>query len=256
MMSRSEKVQHNAQLSSDMTIPQHIAIIMDGNGRWAEARHRPRLFGHKAGVDSVRDIVETAREIGVRYLTLYAFSTENWKRPDGEVSGLMSLLKTYLRAELNTMRTNNIRLQCLGQKKRLPADVGAILEQTIEETQNCTGMTLNLALSYGGRAELIRGIRELAKKCMNGEISPDEIDEQSLDDALYTAGQPDPDLLIRTGGECRLSNFLLWQASYAELYFTEVKWPDFRKKQLIEAIVHFNERQRRYGKTGAQLQVE
>ncbi len=256
MMSRREQMQPYAELSADMSIPRHIAVIMDGNGRWAEARNRPRLFGHKAGVDSVRDIVETARELGVGHLTLYAFSTENWKRPDGEVTGLMSLLKTYLRAELNNMRTNNIRLHCLGQRDRLPEDVRNILQETMEDTRECSGMYLNLALNYGGRAELIHAIKALALQCVDGKMNPEDIDEQAVADALYTAGQPDPDLLIRTGGECRLSNFLLWQASYAELYFTEVKWPDFRKAQLVEAIVHFNERQRRFGKTGAQLRTE
>ncbi|PIE58006.1 MAG: isoprenyl transferase [Desulfobulbus propionicus] len=239
-----------------MTVPQHIAIIMDGNGRWAEAHNRPRLYGHKAGVASVREVVETARELGVGYMTLYAFSTENWKRPDKEVSGLMFLLKNYLHAELKNMVTNDIRLHCIGQRQRLPEDVRSALEQTIERTRSCTGMTLTLALSYGGRAELVRGVQSLARACANGEISAQDIDAKAIDKVLYTVGQPDPDLLIRTGGEYRLSNFLLWQASYAELYFTETMWPEFRKEQLLEAIVVFNHRQRRFGKTGAQLQAE
>ena len=237
-------------------IPTHVAIIMDGNGRWAEERKKPRLFGHKAGVDSVRAVVETAREIGVRYLTLYAFSTENWQRPPVEVSGLMKLLQTYLEAELRTMLKNDIRLFCLGQRERLPSDVRGVLESVMEETADCQGMTLNLALSYGGRKEMMRAVRQLAKKCADGELDSQLLSEDMLGNHLYTAGQPDPDLLIRTGGEHRLSNFLLWQASYAELYFTDTKWPDFRKDQLLEAVAVYGSRQRRFGKTGAQLHGE
>jgi len=235
-------------------VPAHIAIIMDGNGRWAEERHLPRLAGHKAGVDSVRAVVECAREIGVRHLTLYAFSTENWQRPAAEVTGLMGLLRTYLEVELRTMLKNDIRLFCLGQKERLPADVRRVLDAVMEETRACQAMTLNLALSYGGRNEMIRAVRAMVDECLNGTHSPDEIDEELLALHLDTAGQPDPDLLIRTGGEHRLSNFLLWQVSYAELYFTEIKWPDFRKGQLLEAVAEYGRRQRRFGKTGAQVE--
>nr|WP_277677324.1 isoprenyl transferase [Desulfobulbus propionicus] len=237
-------------------IPRHVAIIMDGNGRWAEERHRPRLYGHKAGVESVRAVVETARSIGLEVLTLYAFSTENWNRPSTEVNGLMGLLKSYLQAELRTMLSNDIRLHCLGQQDRLPSDVRAILQQTIDETRCCQGMILNLALSYGGRSEIVGAARELARQCQQGRLDWQDISESTLGEYLFTAGQSDPDLLIRTGGEHRLSNFLLWQASYAELYFTEVKWPDFRKEQFLEAIQTFQHRQRRFGKTGAQLQAE
>lgn len=226
---------------------------MDGNGRWAEQRHRPRLFGHKAGVDTVREIVETARNAGVQFLTLYAFSTENWSRPATEVSGLMGLLKNYLLAELRTMLRNDIRLGCLGRRDRLPEDVRAVLQQTIEETRSCTGMVLNLALNYGGRSEMVDAVRQIARQCQAGELAWDSITEDTLTQHLYTAGQPDPDLLIRTGGENRLSNFLLWQASYAELYFTEIKWPDFRKPQFLAALQEYAHRQRRFGKTGAQL---
>jgi undecaprenyl diphosphate synthase len=236
-----------------MPVPRHVAIIMDGNGRWAEERHRPRLFGHKAGVDSVREIVETAREIGVEVLTLYAFSTENWNRPSGEVSGLMGLLKNYLQSELRTMVRNDIRLLCLGQQDRLPADVRAILQQTINDTRACRSMTLNLALSYGGRSELVQAFQKIAKQCQDGVLDWRTLSETTISDHLFTAGQPDPDLLIRTGGEHRLSNFLLWQASYAELYFTETRWPDFKKAQFLEAINIFNHRQRRFGKVGVQL---
>lgn len=229
---------------------------MDGNGRWAEERHRPRLFGHKAGVDAVRDVVETARALGVKVLTLYAFSTENWNRPEGEVRGLMGLLKNYLLAELRTMLRNDIRLRCLGNQQRLPEDVRTVLQQTIGETSACAAMTLNLALNYGGRSELVDAVRRIAQHCQDGTAEWQSIDETTIHQHLFTAGQPDPDLLIRTGGEHRLSNFLLWQASYAELYFTDIKWPDFRKDQFIAAIDDFSRRQRRFGKTGAQLKSE
>lgn len=244
---------HSRPSQDGIPLPVHVAIIMDGNGRWAEERHRPRLFGHKAGVDSVRAVVEAARETGIKHLTLYAFSTENWKRPSVEVSGLMGLLKTYLKAELDNMLQNDIRLGCIGQLEKLPRDVGKILQDVIEKTSQCSGMRLNLALSYGGRSEIIHAVRKLTKDCVHGLLKPEDICEQHLSDALYTSGQPDPDLLIRTGGERRLSNFLLWQASYAELYFTDVKWPDFDKQQFQQAIEYFIGRQRRFGKTGAQL---
>jgi undecaprenyl diphosphate synthase len=244
------------ELQNNIFIPRHVAIIMDGNGRWAEERKRPRLFGHKAGVDSVREVVETARTLGVAFLTLYAFSTENWSRPSSEVAGLMRLLKSFLQSELRTMLKNDVRLCCLGQQDRLPTDVQAILQQTIAETRLCRGMTLNLALSYGGRSELVHAMRNLAKKCQEGTLEWQNISEAAISDQLFTAGQPDPDLLIRTGGENRLSNFLLWQACYTELYFTEVKWPDFKREQFLEAINIFNCRQRRFGKTGAQMKTE
>jgi len=234
-------------------VPTHVAIIMDGNGRWAEERNKPRLAGHKAGVDSVRAVVETARNIGVRHLTLYAFSTENWQRPPTEVTGLMTLLRTYLESELRTMLKNDIRLFCLGQRERLPVDVRRVLGTVMEETADCSGMTLNLALSYGGRNEMMRAVRQLAKQCVDGELDYRSLSEDMLTNLLDTSGQPDPDLLIRTGGEHRLSNFLLWQASYAELYFTEIMWPDFRKDQLLEAIAAYGRKQRRFGKIGAQL---
>jgi undecaprenyl diphosphate synthase len=234
-------------------VPVHVAIVMDGNGRWAEERKRPRLFGHKAGVKSVRTVVETAREIGVRHLTLYAFSTENWKRPSMEVKGLMALLKSYLQAERETMLKNDIRLCCLGQQERLPADVRKTLDEVIGATAGCSAMTLNLALSYGSRNEIMQAVRALAGKCVAGELAVADLDEDLLSDQLYTRGQPDPDLFIRTSGEHRLSNFLLWQSSYAELYFTELKWPDFGRDQFLEAVADFGRRKRRFGKTGAQL---
>lgn len=234
-------------------VPVHVAIVMDGNGRWAEERKRPRLFGHKAGVASVRAVVEAAREIGVRHLTLYAFSTENWKRPKIEVKGLMALLKSYLQSEVETMLKNDIRLCCLGQQERLPTEVRETLTAVINATAGCSAMTLNLALSYGGRNEIMQAVSALAEKCVAGELSVSDLDEALLSDHLYTRGQPDPDLFIRTSGEHRLSNFLLWQSSYAELYFTDLKWPDFGRDQFLEAVADYGRRQRRFGKTGAQL---
>ncbi|MCI5114405.1 MAG: isoprenyl transferase [Candidatus Electrothrix sp. AW1] len=235
-------------------LPQHVAIIMDGNGRWAEQRRRPRLFGHKAGADSVREAVETAREVGIRHLTLYAFSTENWQRPGLEVKGLMNLLKNYLRSELDTMRKNGIRLECFGQKDRLPDDVRKMLNRVIIETKDFSKLHLNLCLSYGSRAEMIRAVQEIGRQCKAGELKPEDIDDQLFSNHLYSTGQPDPDLLIRTSGEQRLSNFLLWQLSYAELYFTDIKWPDFRRDQFIAALEEYAGRQRRFGKTGAQTE--
>ena len=226
---------------------------MDGNGRWADERHRPRLFGHKAGVASVREVVETAREIGVEVLTLYAFSTENWNRPATEVNGLMSLLKSYLQSELQTMVRNDIRLRCLGEQDRLPEDVRAVLMQTVADTRFCQGMVLNLALSYGGRSELVCAVREMARQCREGLLDWSTLSEADISDHLFTADQPDPDLLIRTGGEYRLSNFLLWQSAYTELYFTEIRWPDFRKQQFLDAVHTFHLRQRRFGRTGVQV---
>jgi undecaprenyl diphosphate synthase len=243
-------------LEKNVSLPTHVAIIMDGNGRWAEERKRPRLFGHKAGVDSVREIIETARSLGIRYLTLYAFSTENWNRPANEVSGLMGLLQRYLQSELKIMLENDIRLRCLGEPDRLPVEVRTTLMQTIHDTRACSGMTLNLALNYGGRSELIRAMQVMAKECCLGDLACEDITETTISDRLFTTGQPDPDLLIRTGGERRLSNFLLWQLSYAELYFTDVKWPDFRKEQFFRALETYQSRQRRFGRIAVQLLAE
>jgi len=252
----SHRIMGDTLISDTSPIPVHIAIVMDGNGRWAEERHQPRLFGHKAGVRSVRTAVETAREIGVQHLTLYAFSTENWKRPPVEVKGLMSLLDSYLKSELKTMLKNDIRLRCLGQQDKLPPGVQKTLARGIEATAHCISMTLNLALSYGSRNEIIAAVRTLSDKCLAGELTPADLDEEVLSKHLYTAGQPDPDLFIRTGGEQRLSNFLLWQVSYAELYFTDTKWPDFGRNELLEAVADYGSRQRRFGKTGSQLRQE
>ncbi|MFH1019344.1 MAG: isoprenyl transferase [Pseudomonadota bacterium] len=235
-------------------LPRHIAIIMDGNGRWAEQQGKPRIMGHRAGVESVQDIVRTARELGIGVLTLYAFSTENWKRPPLEVQALMGLLKSFLESELATMVRNNVSLRCLGQKDRIPPEVRKVMERVIQETAGNSGLILNLALSYGGRSEITQAVQAIAKKCVDGTLTPEEIDQGVLEQHLYTAGLPDPDLMIRTGGETRLSNFLLWQASYAELYFTEILWPDFRKQDLLTAILDFQKRQRRFGTTGEQAE--
>ena len=234
-------------------IPHHVAIIMDGNGRWAQQRHQPRLFGHKAGVDSVREVVEAARKIGVEILTLYAFSSENWKRPANEVSGLMSFLKSYVQAELAKMLQNNIRFTCIGELERLPLEVREVLGHAKIATAHNNGLVLNLALSYGSRSELTRAMRKIAAACVTGDLKPEEINEDVISRYLDTAGMADPDLLIRTGGEARLSNFLLWQASYSEIYFTDMMWPDFRKDAFHQAIADFQTRERRFGKISSQL---
>jgi undecaprenyl diphosphate synthase len=240
-------------------IPRHVAIIMDGNGRWARQRLLPRIIGHRAGTKTVKKIVTAAKEIGIAVLTLYAFSTENWKRPALEVQGLMKLLKSFLQAERANMLQNNIILRSIGRTEGLPADVREILEAVARETEENgagkEGLILNLALNYGGRAEIVDAARALAEKCLQGEISPDQITEELFAMHLDTAGLPDPDMIIRTGGEFRLSNFLLWQASYAELYVTEIMWPEFTKENLLQMIGEFQGRERRFGKTGEQVRV-
>ena len=235
------------------SIPRHVAIVMDGNGRWAQKRRKPRLYGHKVGADSVREIVEASREIGVGYLTLYAFSSENWNRPKQEVTGLMNILKTYLVSELARMEKNGIRLNCIGDVTKLPQGVRQTLNDSIRRTADNDKLVLNLALSYGARDEICEAVKAIVAKCGSSALRPEDIDHQCIADHLYTAGQPDPDLLIRTGGERRLSNFLLWQASYAEIYFTRTKWPDFRRDAYFQALSDFQQRERRYGRTGAQV---
>jgi undecaprenyl diphosphate synthase len=224
-------------------LPQHIAVIMDGNGRWAAQRHLPRVEGHRAGIDSVRDIVESSARLGIKVLTLYAFSVENWKRPVMEVSTLMSLLKRYLRLELNTLLSNNIRFAVIGREDELSPDVRGELKMAEEKTARNTGMLFNIALNYGGRAEIV----EAARRAISSGIAAADLDEQHFGNLLYTAGQPDPDLLIRTSGEMRVSNFLLWQIAYAEIWVTDTLWPDFRKQHLLEAILAYQKRDRRYG---------
>ncbi|MBU4262759.1 MAG: isoprenyl transferase [Proteobacteria bacterium] len=226
---------------------------MDGNGRWAQSRGLMRLMGHKAGVKTVQLIVKAAREIGISALTLYAFSSENWKRPATEVSGLMSLLKSYLESELTFMQENNIRLHTIGRKENLPREIRETLSASIANTAANTGLVLNLALSYGSRDEIVGAARKMAKLCVAGKLSPEDITEASFSGHLFTAGLPDPDLIIRTGGEFRLSNFLLWQASYSEIFITETHWPDFTREDFIAAITTFQKRQRRFGRTGDQV---
>jgi undecaprenyl diphosphate synthase len=224
-------------------LPAHIAIIMDGNGRWAAQRHLPRVEGHRAGIDSVRDVVETSARLGIDVLTLYAFSIENWKRPRAEISTLMTLLKRYLRLELSTLLKNNIRFQVIGRKDELSPDVLRELDVGIAKTGANTGMLFNIALNYGGRAEIV----DAARLAMASGLAPEELDERRFGEFLYTAGQPDPDLLIRTSGEMRVSNFLLWQIAYSEIWVTETLWPDFRRRHLLEAVVAYQKRDRRYG---------
>src|SRR5687768_8554805 len=224
-------------------LPRHVAIIMDGNGRWAGERHLPRVEGHRAGVDSVRDTVEGSARLGIQVLTLYAFSVENWKRPAAEVSTLMMLLKRYLRSELNTLLGNDIRFKVIGRMEDLARDVQRELRDAEEKTASNAGMQFNIALNYGGRAEIV----EAAKRLMASGVNADDLDEQRFAGFLYTAGQPDPDLLIRTSGEMRVSNFLLWQIAYAEIYVTETLWPDFRRRHLLDAVLAYQKRERRYG---------
>ena len=235
-------------------IPAHVAIIMDGNGRWAQQRGLPRPMGHKVGVESVQAVVRAARQLNLQVLTLYAFSTENWQRPPLEVKALMGLLKSFLLSELETMVANNVSLRCLGQKERFPVEVRETLDKVIAATADNDGLILNLALNYGSRVEIINAVRAVAGKCATGELAVEDISEEIFAAHLYTGGMPDPDLLIRTGGESRLSNFLLWQASYSEIYFVDTLWPDFREEGLVEAIRVYQGRQRRFGKTGDQVQ--
>ncbi len=236
-------------------LPRHVAIVMDGNGRWAEKRNKPRLYGHKVGAASVSKVVEIAGEIGVEVLTLYAFSSENWNRPEGEVRGLMTILKSYLKSELSRMLNNDIRLTCIGNLEKLPESVREILLNSIEKTKHNRRLTLNLALSYGSRDEITYAVKSIVEKCSAGLIDAQDISNQTIADHLYTSGLTDPDLLIRTGGEQRLSNFLLWQASYSEIVFTNVMWPDFREEAFLDTIREYQIRERRFGKTGAQIKT-
>lgn len=224
-------------------LPAHIAIIMDGNGRWAAQRHLPRVQGHRAGIDSVRDVVETSARLGIEVLTLYAFSVENWKRPQAEVNTLMMLLKRYIRSEIGLLNKNNIRFRAVGRIEDLSTDVQAELDLGIQKTAANTGMLFNIALNYGGRTEIV----DAARRAMASGLAPAELDERRFGEFLYTAGQPDPDLLIRTSGEMRVSNFLLWQIAYAEIWVTDTLWPDFRRRDLLEAVLAYQKRDRRYG---------
>ncbi|MCO6490381.1 MAG: isoprenyl transferase [Phaeodactylibacter sp.] len=234
-------------------LPRHIAIIMDGNGRWAKQHGKPRVFGHRNGVTAVRETTEAAAELGVEYLTLYAFSTENWNRPKLEVSALMRLLVETLHKEINTLNKNDIRLQAIGDISKLPPSTYKALLEGIENTKDNKRMTLVLALNYSAKWEIMEASRRLARQVQAGTLNPEDIDEETFAGALNTSGMPDPELLIRTSGETRLSNFLLWQIAYAELYFTPLFWPDFRKEHLFSAIIDFQKRERRFGKISEQV---
>jgi len=233
-------------------LPRHLAIIMDGNGRWAKERNLSRIEGHRAGAESVRVIVRSCRKIGIPVLTLYAFSKENWQRPSREIQALWRLLSKYLKSELEEMMENSIRLNAIGDIQELPKSVHRLLVDTMEKTGANRDMILNLALSYSGRSEIVRAAQKLAATCMAQKLQPAEIDELIFANNLYTADMPDPDLLIRTSGEQRISNFLLWQMAYTELYVSPVYWPDFREPELMEALADYQRRERRFGKTGEQ----
>ncbi|MBM4311398.1 MAG: isoprenyl transferase [Deltaproteobacteria bacterium] len=236
-------------------LPRHIAVIMDGNGRWAKNRSMPRIHGHQVGMDSVRAVISTCARVGVEYLSLYAFSVQNWLRPETEVRALMLLLKTFIQKEIDNLHRANIRVTTMGEIDRLPRDAYSLAQKGLEKTRNNTGMVLNIAWSYGGREEIVRAAQEIALKAVRGELDPAAIDEQCFARHLYTADMPDPDLLIRTSGEMRISNFLLWQIAYTEMYVTDVLWPDFREEETLRAIAEYQTRKRRFGRTDEQLSV-
>lgn len=234
-------------------LPSHVAIIMDGNGRWAKGKGKLRVFGHHNGVLSVRDVVEGAGEVGVKYLTLYTFSAENWNRPSFEVTAIMELLVSTIHKEIKKLMQNNVRLNAIGDLQQLPAKCYKELQWAINETANNTGLVLTLALSYGSRREMMQAAQQIAEKVKAGELQPEDITEEVFAQNLYTHNLPDPELLIRTSGEYRISNYLLWQIAYAELYFTQKLWPDFRREDLYEAILDYQKRERRFGMTSEQV---
>ncbi len=234
-------------------LPSHVAIIMDGNGRWAKKRGNSRMFGHKHGVTAVREATETAAELGIKFLTLYAFSTENWSRPKTEVDALMSLLVTTISSETSTLMKNNVRLNAIGNTNSLPKGVQAKLDDCIQKTSSNTGLTLTLALSYSARWEIIEAFKSVAKEVKDNQLAIDDINVDVISNHMATAGMPDPELMIRTSGEHRISNFLLWQLAYSELYFCDILWPDFRRDDLYRALLDFQGRERRFGKTGDQI---
>ncbi len=240
------------KLNSD-NIPQHVAIIMDGNGRWAKQRGQERLFGHAMGVESVREALKAATECGVKYLTLYAFSTENWNRPQSEVDGLMTILVDTITKEIASLHKNNVIVKTIGDLNGLPGECGLELQKATEVTTNNTGVTLILALNYSARTEMISTIKSIASQYKNGEIIDSDFNSELVDRNLYTAGTPDPELLIRTSGELRISNFLLWQIAYSELYFTEKLWPEFKKEDFYQAIFDYQNRERRFGLVSEQI---
>lgn len=234
-------------------IPAHVAIIMDGNGRWAKQKGKPRVFGHQSAVKAVRAATEAAAQIGVKYLTLYAFSAENWKRPKAEVEALMALLSTTIDSEINTLTKNNIKLKTIGEIGLLPNTIQQKIEWAKQQTQHCTGLVLNIAISYGSRHEILSAVKNLMNDISKDNIDLNSLTTEKFEEYLYTSGMPDPDLLIRTSGEFRISNFLLWQIAYSELYFTKVLWPDFTKDEFFNAIIDYQNRERRFGKVSDQL---
>ena len=242
------------KLLIDLTnVPNHVAVIMDGNGRWAKGKGMNRIFGHKNALTAVRETIESAAEIGTKAITLYAFSTENWKRPQLEVNALMSLLISSLNKELKTFQENEVKVNSIGNIKSLPEKAQKTLQEVRDKTQNNKRIVLTLALSYGAREEIVNTIKNISKKVVNNELSIEEIDEKIINNHLYTFNLPDVDLMIRTSGEQRISNFLLWQMAYAELYFTDILWPDFRKEHFYDAIIEYQNRERRFGKTSEQI---
>ena len=242
-----------SEIINKINIPKHIAITMDGNGRWAKERGKKRVFGHNHGVKSVRDTIEGAVEYGIEFLTLFAFSTENWKRPKAEVNALMELLVSSLNKEISTFQKNNIQLFTIGEKDTLPNNCRKKLDLVIKETSKNNGLKLVIALSYSSKTEIINSIKKIAQKVTNKTIKVDDINEAYFSNELYTSDYPDPDLLIRTSGEYRISNFLLWQIAYAELYFSPKLWPDFKKTDFLDAIIEYQSRERRFGKTSEQI---
>lgn len=244
---REENGKHILDKLDLNSIPKHIAIIMDGNGRWAKEKNLPRTMGHRAGVETIRDIVKACNNLGVKYLTLYAFSTENWKRPRDEVNSLMKLLVEYLKNEFEELDSNNVVINSIGDISKLPKICEEELVKAYENTKNNTGLVLNLALNYGGRDELTRAFKNMYKDLNEGKISEDEIVDSTISNYLYTAGMPDPDIVIRPSGEQRISNFLLWQCAYAEFWYSDIKWPDFKRENLYEAIYDYQHRNRRFG---------
>lgn len=245
-----------SELKAAGKVPKHIAIIMDGNGRWAQSRDLRRTDGHRSARETVRDIVRVCGELQIDILTLFTFGTDNWRRPWSEILSLMQLLRDSSREELDELQENNVRLITTGDINRLIKQSRVALEQTIKETANNTGLTLNLALSYDGKSDILQAVKSLAEEAQQGRLDPKDIDAERFTQKLYTGNLPDPDLLIRTSGEVRLSNFMLWQCAYTEFWFTDVLWPDFRREHLYEAIRNFQKRERRYGKTGIQLQQD
>ena len=241
-----ETVDNNIEIDME-NIPKHIAIIMDGNGRWAKKRKLPRTMGHKAGVETIRRVLKEADKLGVKYMTLYAFSTENWKRPKDEVNALMKLLIQYLRQEINELHKNGVKINVLGDISKLPLECQKEINSSVVKTENNTGITMNIALNYGGRDEIIRATKLIVEDILSGKIKKEDIDDKIFEEHLYTKGIPDPDIIIRPSGEQRLSNFLLWQCAYSEFWYSDICWPDFKEEDLRKAIYDFQNRDRRFG---------